>query len=352
MACTPCDCLSLALLSVDRRCCERSEAFCTFFMPIPRLAYAPPSLFLSLCPCRCPRPSRSSPTSKTGRRSFTSQTPKTGHHTLCTRCVRASWPAQLQQLERQQHAGELSEQQQRQHLEGQRRAAAVGVLPCWGGVCHAGAWPVCFLWGSHLSSPTHHHSVHRLTLCAACCRPVPHIWLQATRMFVSNLNQKMSQRFLVLVLLPHVRSDIRRNRRLHFALFQVGQGSLRSHVVSMQRARWRGRALIAAALGLRLKTGPSQLPACPPPAHPACLPDCSPPTCCLPAVPQEGHLQGCCVLQGHPAAPVLLGHLQPEGGSHPHLCHQAHLHPRAALGGSNAAHRRWVAATCRRCCCC
>jgi essential nuclear protein 1 len=41
-------------------------------------------------------------------------------------------------------------------------------------------------------------------------------------MFVSNLNQKMSQRFLVLVLLPHVRSDIRANRRLHFALFQVG----------------------------------------------------------------------------------------------------------------------------------
>lgn len=40
-------------------------------------------------------------------------------------------------------------------------------------------------------------------------------------MFVSNLNQKMSQRFLVLVLLPHVRADIRKNRRLHFALFQV-----------------------------------------------------------------------------------------------------------------------------------
>lgn len=47
----------------------------------------------------------------------------------------------------------------------------------------------------------------------------PHAVYQATRMFVSNLNQKMSQRFLVLVLLPHVRADIRRNRRLHFALF-------------------------------------------------------------------------------------------------------------------------------------
>ncbi|PSC71236.1 Bystin [Micractinium conductrix] len=48
----------------------------------------------------------------------------------------------------------------------------------------------------------------------------PHAVYQATRMFVSNLNQKMSQRFLVLVLLPHVRADIRKNRRLHFALFQ------------------------------------------------------------------------------------------------------------------------------------
>lgn len=48
----------------------------------------------------------------------------------------------------------------------------------------------------------------------------PHAVYQATRMFVSNLNQKMSQRFLVLVLLPHVRADIHKNKRLHFALFQ------------------------------------------------------------------------------------------------------------------------------------
>ena len=52
----------------------------------------------------------------------------------------------------------------------------------------------------------------------------PHAVYQATRMFVSNLNQRMSQRFLVLVLLPHVRADIRKNRRLHFALFQVRLG--------------------------------------------------------------------------------------------------------------------------------
>lgn len=49
-------------------------------------------------------------------------------------------------------------------------------------------------------------------------------------MFVSNLNQKMAQRFLVLVLLPHVRADIRSNRRLHFALFQVGGGGLGGRV--------------------------------------------------------------------------------------------------------------------------
>lgn len=49
----------------------------------------------------------------------------------------------------------------------------------------------------------------------------PHAVYQATRLFVSNLNQKMAQRFLTLVLLPHIRHDIRENKRLHFALFQA-----------------------------------------------------------------------------------------------------------------------------------
>ncbi len=40
-------------------------------------------------------------------------------------------------------------------------------------------------------------------------------------MFVSNLNAKMAQRFMNLVLLPHVRMDIQENRRLHHALFQA-----------------------------------------------------------------------------------------------------------------------------------
>lgn len=49
----------------------------------------------------------------------------------------------------------------------------------------------------------------------------PHAVYQATRLFISNLNAKMAQRFLALVLLPAVRFDIRENRRLHFALFQA-----------------------------------------------------------------------------------------------------------------------------------
>lgn len=49
----------------------------------------------------------------------------------------------------------------------------------------------------------------------------PHATYQATRLFVSNLNARMAQRFMNLVLLPHMRKDIRENRRLHFALFQA-----------------------------------------------------------------------------------------------------------------------------------
>lgn len=48
-----------------------------------------------------------------------------------------------------------------------------------------------------------------------------HAVYQGTRLFVSNLNARMAQRFLNLVLLPHVRRDIREHKRLHFALFQA-----------------------------------------------------------------------------------------------------------------------------------
>mmetsp|Transcript_39902 Transcript_39902/g.55467 ORF Transcript_39902/g.55467 Transcript_39902/m.55467 type:complete len:455 (+) Transcript_39902:22-1386(+) len=49
----------------------------------------------------------------------------------------------------------------------------------------------------------------------------PHAMFQATRLFASNLNPKMAQRFYNLVLLPAVRQDIKKNKRLHFALFQA-----------------------------------------------------------------------------------------------------------------------------------
>lgn len=48
-----------------------------------------------------------------------------------------------------------------------------------------------------------------------------HATYQATRLFVSNLNSRLAQRFLALVLLPAVRQDIREHQRLHFALFQA-----------------------------------------------------------------------------------------------------------------------------------
>ena len=38
---------------------------------------------------------------------------------------------------------------------------------------------------------------------------------------MSNLNARLAQRFLALVLLPRVRSDIATHQRLHFALFQA-----------------------------------------------------------------------------------------------------------------------------------
>ncbi|KAL5730259.1 hypothetical protein ACHQM5_003104 [Ranunculus cassubicifolius] len=49
---------------------------------------------------------------------------------------------------------------------------------------------------------------------------------QATRIFASNLTPKKAQRFFSLVLLPRVRDDIRKNKRLHFALYQALKKSL------------------------------------------------------------------------------------------------------------------------------
>ena len=49
----------------------------------------------------------------------------------------------------------------------------------------------------------------------------PHAMYQATRLFASNLNVSMAQRFYNLVLLPRIRKDIQDHKRLHFALFMA-----------------------------------------------------------------------------------------------------------------------------------
>jgi essential nuclear protein 1 len=38
---------------------------------------------------------------------------------------------------------------------------------------------------------------------------------------VSNLNARLAQRFLALVLLPRVRVDIKENKQVHFAIYQA-----------------------------------------------------------------------------------------------------------------------------------
>lgn len=54
----------------------------------------------------------------------------------------------------------------------------------------------------------------------------PNAMYQATRVFSSNLGVKKAERFYKLVLLPRVREDIRKNKRLHFALYQALKKSI------------------------------------------------------------------------------------------------------------------------------
>ncbi|XXG45248.1 hypothetical protein AAC387_Pa02g0377 [Persea americana] len=49
----------------------------------------------------------------------------------------------------------------------------------------------------------------------------PNAMFQATRIFSSNLGVKKAQRFYYLVLLPRVRDDILKNKKLHFSLYQA-----------------------------------------------------------------------------------------------------------------------------------
>ncbi|XP_077241752.1 bystin-like protein [Tasmannia lanceolata] len=54
----------------------------------------------------------------------------------------------------------------------------------------------------------------------------PNAMYQATRIFASNLTSKKAQQFYNLVLLPRVRDDIRKNKALHFAVYQSLKKSL------------------------------------------------------------------------------------------------------------------------------
>lgn len=54
----------------------------------------------------------------------------------------------------------------------------------------------------------------------------PQAMFVATRLFASNLNQKMAQRFYALILLPAVRDDIAQNRRLNYHLYLALKKSL------------------------------------------------------------------------------------------------------------------------------
>ena len=48
----------------------------------------------------------------------------------------------------------------------------------------------------------------------------PNAMYQATRIFASNMNSKNATRFYKLVLLPRIRNEIRKQKRLHFALHE------------------------------------------------------------------------------------------------------------------------------------
>ena len=59
----------------------------------------------------------------------------------------------------------------------------------------------------------------------------PHQWTPqavsaATRLFASNLNERMAQRFYSLVLLPRVRDNISEHQRLHYHLYQAMRRAL------------------------------------------------------------------------------------------------------------------------------
>lgn len=54
----------------------------------------------------------------------------------------------------------------------------------------------------------------------------PNAMFQATRIFASNFNAKMAQRFYNLVLLPKVRDDFRESKKLNYHLYMALKKSI------------------------------------------------------------------------------------------------------------------------------
>jgi hypothetical protein len=168
-------------------------------------AAAPPAL--ASPPRRCPRPSKSFPTSKTGRRYFTSRTQTTGPPTPRepqTPSPGPYPPARVEQRRPRPRGGPGQ-------WGGSRAPRALGGVR-WR-ACAGRPGPKPGSGGPPPHSDTPPPNAQRRP-------PLPASYV-ATKMFVSNLNARLAQRFLALVLLPAVRRDIADNRRLHFALFQA-----------------------------------------------------------------------------------------------------------------------------------
>ena len=130
---------------------------------------------------------------------------------------------------------------------------------------------------------------------------------EATRLFASNLNPHMAQRFYNLVLLPRIRDDIQENKKVGYHLFLHPTVEPPSHLT----------VELPSHPTVELPSHPTvELPSHPPvelpshpsvelPSHPSVeLP--SHPTVELPSLPRatQGHVQASGVLQRHYSSPL------------------------------------------------
>ena len=156
----------------------------------------------------------------------------------------------------------------------------------------------CFRKPGNRSPPPHtHHTKHPTS------RPTTHdhqATYVATRIFASNLNAKLSQRFFNLILLEKCRDDIHANKNLNYHYYMGTDQIDRSRFI-------RPHSLL---------TFHTQSP-----------------TRSTNHSAQEGHVQARRLLQGHPPAPPPVGRLHHPGGHHRRLRARQGLHP-----GTNPMH--------------